>query len=122
MTRHGRAIFSARAHNTRFLFLSTKRCERKRLCLIVCLSQQGEWGGVKRSRRALGCEWGGVKRTLEVRVQIFAGFDARNSPGSVRRAVSALIDCTGSRRPCISSKPPRFQLRNSEVLTVTRPK
>ena len=37
-------------------------------------------------------------RALEVRAQIFAGFDARNSPGSVRRAVSALIDCTGSRR------------------------
>ena len=37
-------------------------------------------------------------RALEVRAQIFAGFDARNSPGSERRAVSTLIDCTGSRR------------------------
>ena len=37
-------------------------------------------------------------RALEVRAQNFAGFDARNSPGSERRAVSTLIDCTGSRR------------------------
>ena len=29
---------------------------------------------------------------------MFAGFDARNSPGSVRRAVSSLTDCIGSRR------------------------
>jgi hypothetical protein len=30
----------------------------------------------------------GPTRALEVRAQIFAGFDARNSPGSERRAVS----------------------------------